>query len=358
MAAEGLQRETVYEIGRARFRVGYGDLTLVTADVLVSSDDNYLSMGGGISMALARAAGADMVAHARKLIPVAAGDVAVTTAGRVKAKYLFHAVTIDLDKRIYPDARCIDTLVRRSLELADALGVRTIAYPALGTGAGGFPFEEAADVMTRALAEHLAGDTTVEEVSLVLRARGGVSESDIELFYERVVGFAALNSQSERLAGAMQRLRQVGRAAGLPLLEEQLDELERALSDERSRFATRPRSRQDIDTLERTSGLAEIADRTIEITHAAGGRRYDDRRVEAQALQTRLEGLGTQLNVHMASLNKLEIQKAKYGGVGTPLILEHQIDEIGVEIDRVRQTMEGLREQLAVLDPSPDDHGR
>jgi O-acetyl-ADP-ribose deacetylase (regulator of RNase III) len=352
VTVESAQREAVYQIGSSRFRVGYGDLVQTSADVLVSSDDNYLSMGGGVSMGIFKAGGPEVAAHARKLIQLRAGDVAVTTAGQLKARYVFHAVTIDIDKRSYPDAACIDKLVRRSLELADVLGIRTIAYPALGTGIGGFPFQEAADVMTHALAQHLAGATAVEEVSLVLRARAGVQESDLELFYERVVGFAALSSQSARLAGALAQLRRDAQDAGIPQLGRQVDELERALEEERGRFAARPRSREDIDVIGKRSALADIADRTNELTRNDGGRVYDDRRVEAQALQTRLDGLGTQLNINMASLNKLEIEKAKYGGVGVPLILENQIEILEAEIVRARQTMDDLRNQLAVLIPA------
>jgi O-acetyl-ADP-ribose deacetylase (regulator of RNase III) len=346
------QREAVYEIGNSRFRVRYGDLSRTTADVIVSSDDNFLSMGGGISMAISNAAGPEVAAHARKLIPLRPGDVAVTTAGRLNAHYVFHAVTIDLDKYVYPDAACIDKLVRRSLELADVLKIRTIAYPALGTGVGGFPFEEAAAVMTRALAEHLAGATTVEEVSLVLLAREGVAQSDIDLFYESVVGLAAVNSQSERLASAVERLRRVGRDAGIPQLAGPLDELERALDEQRGRFAVRPQVRGEVMTAERMGVLADIADRTVALTSNDGADRYDDRRVEAQALQTRLEGLGTLLNIHTASLNKLEIQKAKYAGL-PPIVIENQIEEVNTDIEGVRQTMDIVRQQLAAIDPRP-----
>lgn len=345
-------RETVYQVGSALFRVGYGDLTATPADVLVSSDDNYLTMGGGISMAIKRAGGSEVAAHAQKLIPLRQGDVAVTTAGRLKAHYVFHAVTIDVDKHTYPDAACIDKLSRRSLELADTLRVRTMAYPALGTGVGGFPFEAAAEVMTRAIAEHLAEPTTVQEASIVLWARRGVNEGDLELFYERAVGLAALSSQSKRLAGAVERLREVGADAGMPELIAKLDELVQALGQEGRVLDASPRSREEIDDIEQRSNLAKIGNRAVELTHEESGHRWSDQRVEAQALQTRLEGLGTQLNVHMASLNKLEIQKAKYGGLGAPVALEHQIDEVNADIERVNKTMNDLRQRLAPLDPA------
>src|SRR5215510_1979210 len=128
------RRRSDYKINNAIFRVEYGDITGVMADVLVSSDDSHLSMGGGVSASLLRAGG-DMIAQeAHKHVPLGLGDVAVTSAGKLHARYIFHVVTIDFKNLSYASAETLKLATSRCLELADTLGCRTIAFPALGTG--------------------------------------------------------------------------------------------------------------------------------------------------------------------------------------------------------------------------------
>ncbi len=91
------QRTADYKINKTTFRVCYGDITELVADALVSSDDNYLTMSGGVSLSLLLAGGETIQREARKQIPLKTGDVAVTSAGDLKAKFIFHAITIDYD---------------------------------------------------------------------------------------------------------------------------------------------------------------------------------------------------------------------------------------------------------------------
>src|SRR5262249_11261205 len=139
-----LRREAIYRFHRSEFCVRYGDLTKVIADALVSSDDNYLSMGGGVSLALQQAAGPSFRENARKLVPLKLGDVVVTDAGRLRAKHVFHAVTINYDTGEYVDDKVVARATQRCLEVADAMKIKSIAFPALGTGVARFPFERAA----------------------------------------------------------------------------------------------------------------------------------------------------------------------------------------------------------------------
>jgi hypothetical protein len=69
--------------------------------------------------------------------------------------------------------------------------------------------------------------------------------------------------------------------------------------------------------------------------------------VERTALQTRLEGLSTLLNVHYGSLNRLEIEKARYAGVGVPVILENQISDVTADVRRVEVLMRETRNKMA-----------
>jgi O-acetyl-ADP-ribose deacetylase (regulator of RNase III) len=110
-------QDTDYSIGETTFAIAYADLTSVPADVLVSSDDNYLTMGGGVSAAVRRAAGSALVADGRKHIPANLGDVVVTSAGTLPAKYVFHGVTIDMRNAVYADAGTVRRITRRCLAI-------------------------------------------------------------------------------------------------------------------------------------------------------------------------------------------------------------------------------------------------
>jgi O-acetyl-ADP-ribose deacetylase (regulator of RNase III) len=260
-----------YRIGRSVFRVGYADLAQSPAEVLVSSDDNYLSMGGGVSRSLLHAGGAEIQSHARKLLPLKQGDVAVTTAGRLRAKYIFHAVTIDLDQGRFPDPPSIKTLVDRSLDLAESLHIRSITYPALGTGTGGFSYQEAAEIMVRTIADRLAADPPVEEVSLALRHRAGVRQDDVNEFYQRAAALVSLGGQSQRLEQAVRNLQETVGEAADPGLKRKVDDLLSEISSASSVLQERPSNLEEIDHLQRSSGVASAGRQAVELTESPAG---------------------------------------------------------------------------------------
>jgi O-acetyl-ADP-ribose deacetylase (regulator of RNase III) len=87
-----VQKQRTYLVGKSQLTLEFGDITTSKADVLVSSDDAYLSMGGGVSQAILRAAGRQIITDSSKMVPAKLGEL--TTAGALNAKYIFHAVTI------------------------------------------------------------------------------------------------------------------------------------------------------------------------------------------------------------------------------------------------------------------------
>ena len=76
---------------------------------------------------------------------------------------------------------CIRAATANSLRRADELGLRSIAFPALGTGVGGFSYQQAAEVMIKAIQEHLAGETSLEEVVLALYGQQAYEAFAMEL---------------------------------------------------------------------------------------------------------------------------------------------------------------------------------
>jgi O-acetyl-ADP-ribose deacetylase (regulator of RNase III) len=167
-----------YEFPRGRIlRLLVGDLVEQEVDVLVSSEDGHLTMGEeapnatGVAAALRRAAGLAYVTEARRLVPVRPGRVAVTPAGNLKARFVFHGITLAgaVERRVCPSRDLIAEILLSCFYHADSFYVQTMAFPLLGTGAGGFSREVCLDTMFRYLARTLLhGLTTVREVRIVL----------------------------------------------------------------------------------------------------------------------------------------------------------------------------------------------
>ena len=148
-----------YKIGNSKIKVVSGDICQSTCEAIVSSDDNWLSQGGGVSRAISVAAGEAVRRQIHRLTPVDLGDVAVTTAGDLPQKYIFHAVTIDWSLSRPRDGELHDFIVknsvRRCFQLLAALKLSSIAFPVIGTGVAGIPLERAIRGMAEVFAEEL-----------------------------------------------------------------------------------------------------------------------------------------------------------------------------------------------------------
>ncbi len=142
-------------VGERRLVVRAGEIAALSADALVSSDNNYLTMSEGVARALRHAGGEEIYRETRAWIPLHQGDVAITTAGTLAAKRIFHAVVIDFHQRRGPSEEVIRELVRNAMHKARELGFRKIAFPVLGSGAGGFPAAAALRTMLGQLVEEL-----------------------------------------------------------------------------------------------------------------------------------------------------------------------------------------------------------
>src|SRR5262245_61948629 len=160
--------ERTYRFGRSKLTLIFGDLTKAQADVLVSSDDYMLTMGGGVSAALRRAAGEALIIDAIKKVPAQRGDVVVTTAGMLPAKHIFHAITIGDDSNALTNDEVILRTTRRCLALLDQLGLDSIAFPAIGAGVAGFKYGDVAIRMADVISENLKSRQRPTEVSIYL----------------------------------------------------------------------------------------------------------------------------------------------------------------------------------------------
>jgi len=120
-----------------------------------------------VAGAIKRAGGREIETEAVAKGPIPIGEAVATGAGRLKARYVIHAAVMGQDLRT--DADKIHRSTLATLRRADELGLKSIAFPALGTGVGGFSLDECARVMLDAVEGHAAGGTTgLEQVIFVL----------------------------------------------------------------------------------------------------------------------------------------------------------------------------------------------
>ena len=148
-------------------RLAQGDIAQQEADAIVNAANNRLWMGAGVAGAIKRAGGRQIEEEAVAKGPIPIGEAVVTGGGRLKARYVIHAAVMGQDLRT--DADKIRRATQSTLRRADELGLKTIAFPALGTGVGGFPLAECARIMLDAVEGHAAaGTTSLEQVLFVL----------------------------------------------------------------------------------------------------------------------------------------------------------------------------------------------
>jgi len=130
-----------------------GDLTQQRVDAIVNAANEALAPGGGVSGAIHRAGGPSIAEECRRLGGCATGDAKATGAGDLPARWVIHAVGPVWQGGGAGEAELLASAYRRSLEVADELGARTVAFPALSTGIYGYPAELAAPVAVAAVRE-------------------------------------------------------------------------------------------------------------------------------------------------------------------------------------------------------------
>jgi O-acetyl-ADP-ribose deacetylase (regulator of RNase III) len=128
-----------------------GDLSEQTVDALVNASNEELAPGGGVSGAIQRAGGDEIFEEAARLGGCATGDAKATGAGRLPARFVIHAVGPVWRGGNADEDQLLASAYRRSLEVAEELGCRTIAFPALSTGIFGYPVERAAPIARAAV---------------------------------------------------------------------------------------------------------------------------------------------------------------------------------------------------------------
>src|SRR5262249_27293651 len=144
-----------------------GDITEMAVDAIVNAANNDLLLGAGVAGAIARKGGEAIQKECNKIGSIPVGFAAITGAGNLKAKYVIYAASMGLGGA-RTTAKSLKTSIAHSLRLAAEHGLKTIAFPAVGTGVSGFPVDECAEIMLREAAEHLSQDISLETVYFIL----------------------------------------------------------------------------------------------------------------------------------------------------------------------------------------------
>jgi O-acetyl-ADP-ribose deacetylase (regulator of RNase III) len=127
-------------------------------------------MGSGVAGAIKNKGGQEIEDEAVVKGPIPVGEAVATRAGRLKAKYVIHAAGMGQDFR--PSENSIRNSTLNSLKRADELKVKSIVFPLIGCGIGGFEVERAASIMLGVVREFTSRETSVEEVTFALFSQG------------------------------------------------------------------------------------------------------------------------------------------------------------------------------------------
>lgn len=144
-----------------------GDIVRVNADAIVNAANSRLAGGGGVDGAIHGAGGPDIMAECRKIGGCPTGGAVATTAGKLPAKYVFHAVGPVYSGGV-EDERLLASAYQSCLDLAEQYMVESIAFPSLSTGIYGYPLELAAPIALRTIIEHIKKPTSLKQVTIVL----------------------------------------------------------------------------------------------------------------------------------------------------------------------------------------------
>jgi len=163
-----------FRIGNAKIRIIRGDITEQETEAIVNAANSSLMGGGGVDGAIHRKGGPKILEECKRIrrtqwpngLPT--GKAVITTGGNLKAKYVIHTVGPVWRGGKHGEAELLADAYRNSLKLAVSKGIRTISFPAISTGAYGYPMEEAAEVALKTVKDFLEAEDKLDEVVFVL----------------------------------------------------------------------------------------------------------------------------------------------------------------------------------------------
>jgi O-acetyl-ADP-ribose deacetylase (regulator of RNase III) len=160
------------------------DITTLEVDAIANAANTQLAHGGGVAGAISRAGGPDVQRESDRRAPIGLGEAVDTTAGNMPSRWVIHAATMVLGGPTSADI--IRRATAATLWKAEELGARSLALVAFGTGVGGFPVDEAAEIEADEVRRHLESGSRLERVVFTVRG------AEAREAFERAVAAAGL----------------------------------------------------------------------------------------------------------------------------------------------------------------------
>jgi len=145
-----------------------GDITKESTDAIVNAANTRLAGGGGVDGAIHRAGGPAILQECRKIGGCPTGYAVITTGGNLKAKYVIHTVGPRYQDGTKGEGSLLKSAYKESLKLASTKNIKSIAFPAISTGAYGYPLHEAAHIALQTTIEYLKEYHDIQLVRFVL----------------------------------------------------------------------------------------------------------------------------------------------------------------------------------------------
>jgi O-acetyl-ADP-ribose deacetylase (regulator of RNase III) len=145
-----------------------GDITKESTDAIVNAANSGLAGGGGVDGAIHRAGGPEIMQQCRRIGGCPTGKAIITTGGNLKAKYVIHTVGPRYYDGTGKEAALLKSAYHESLKLASTKHLKSIAFPAISTGAYGYPIHEAARIALQTTIEYLKEHQDIQLVRFVL----------------------------------------------------------------------------------------------------------------------------------------------------------------------------------------------
>jgi len=143
-----------------------GDITRQQVDAIVNPANSLLIMGGGVAGAIKHVGGTQIETEALKHAPIPVGKAIVTSAGKLRARYVIHAPTMERPA-MKVGKENVRLAMIGALKCAGEMKIRSIAFTGLGTGVGGFSAREASQIMIDVLKEHVDKGTVIQNIVFV-----------------------------------------------------------------------------------------------------------------------------------------------------------------------------------------------